>query len=57
MKPAPFEQFIKSLLDNTNCADALRNLAEKNIPLQGDMGLSSPNSGRVHLGHSINLLF
>lgn len=23
MKPAPFEQFIKSLLDNTNCADAL----------------------------------
>jgi len=36
MKPAPFEQFIKSLLDKTNCADALRNLAEKNIPLQGN---------------------
>ena len=34
MKPAPFEQFIKSLLDKTNCADALRNLPEKNIPLQ-----------------------
>lgn len=44
MKPAPFEQFIKSLLDNTNCADALRNLAEKNIPLQGNNLMSAVDS-------------
>lgn len=34
MKPAPFEQFIKHLLDQTAAADALRNLATKNIPVQ-----------------------
>ena len=44
MKPAPFEQFIKSLLDKTNCADALRNLAEKNIPLQGNNLMSAVDS-------------
>ena len=34
MKPAPFEQFIKHLLDQTAAADALRDLATRNIPIQ-----------------------
>lgn len=40
MKPAQFEQFINSLLNQADAADALRNLAERNIPLQ-DNGLMS----------------
>lgn len=34
MKSAPFEQFIKNLLDQTATADALRDLATRNIPIQ-----------------------
>ena len=34
MKSAPFEQFIKHLLDQTAAADALRDLATRNIPIQ-----------------------
>ena len=44
MKPAPFEQFIKSLLDQTDAADALRNLAERNIPLQDNKLMSAVES-------------
>lgn len=34
MGAAPFEQFIKQLLDQTAAADALRDLATRNIPIQ-----------------------
>jgi len=34
MKSAPFEQFIKHLLDQTASAEALRELATRNIPIQ-----------------------
>lgn len=34
MTAAPFEQFIKQLLDQTAAADALRDLATRNIPIQ-----------------------
>ena len=44
MKAAPFEQFIKSLLDQTEAADALRNLAERNIPLQDNKLMSAVDS-------------
>jgi hypothetical protein len=33
MATAPFEQYIKHLLDQTAAADALRDLANKNIPI------------------------
>jgi len=35
MKPAPFEQFIKSLLDQTAASDALRDLTKRNVPIEG----------------------
>ena len=44
MKPAPFEQFIKSLLDQTAVADALRDLTKRNIPLEDNSLLSAVDS-------------
>lgn len=41
MKPAPFEQFIKSLLDQTAASDALRDLTKRNIPIGDDPSLMS----------------
>jgi hypothetical protein len=44
MKQAPFEQFIKGLLDQTAAADALRDLTKRNIPIEGSSLLSSIES-------------
>lgn len=44
MTRAPFEQFIKSLLNQTDAATALRNLAERNIPLQDNKLMSAVES-------------
>ena len=41
MKPAPFEQFIKSLLDNSAAKDALRDLTKRNLPIQGSSLMSA----------------
>lgn len=41
MKQAPFEQFIKGLLDQTAAADALRDLTKRNLPIEGSSLLSS----------------
>ena len=41
MKQAPFEQFIKGLLDQTAAADALRDLTKRNISVKGSSLLSS----------------
>lgn len=41
MKPAPFEQFIKSLLDQTAASDALRDLTKRNLPIQGSSLMSA----------------
>jgi hypothetical protein len=44
MKQAPFEQFIKGLLDQTAAADALRDLTKRNIPIEGSSLFSSIES-------------
>jgi len=44
MKQAPFEQFIKGLLDQTAAADALRDLSKRNIPIENSSLLSSVES-------------
>jgi hypothetical protein len=44
MKQAPFEQFIKGLLDQTAAADALRDLSKRNIPVENSSLLSSVES-------------
>ena len=41
MKHAPFEQFIKGLLDHSATADALRDLTKRNISVKGSSLLSS----------------
>lgn len=41
MKPAPFEQMIKHLLDSASSADALRDLTKRNLPIQGSSLLSA----------------
>ena len=55
MKPAPFEQFIKSLLDQTAVADALRDLTKRNIPLEDNSLLSAVDS--ILLEESISSQF
>jgi hypothetical protein len=44
MNQAPFEQFIKGLLEQTAVADALRDLTKRNIPIEGSSLLSSIES-------------
>ena len=44
MSSAPFEQFIKNLLDQTAAADALRDLTKRNLPIQGSTLLSAVES-------------
>jgi hypothetical protein len=44
MKQAPFEQFIKGLLDQTAAADALRDLSKRNISIENSSLLSSVES-------------
>jgi len=41
MKPAPFEQFIKSLLDQAAASDALRDLTKRNIPIENSSLMSA----------------
>jgi hypothetical protein len=44
MSAAPFEQFIKNLLDQTAAADALRDLTKRNVPIQGSSLMSAVES-------------
>ena len=44
MSSAPFEQFIKNLLDQTAAADALRDLTKRNVPIQGSSLMSAVES-------------
>lgn len=44
MSTAPFEQFIKNLLDQTAAADALRDLTKRNVPIQGSSLMSAVES-------------
>ena len=55
MKPAPFEQFIKSLFEQTAVADALRDLTKRNIPLENTSLLSAVDS--ILLEESISAQF
>ena len=55
MKPAPFEQFIKSLFEQTAVADALRDLTKRNIPLENNSLLSAVDS--ILLEESISAQF
>ncbi len=55
MSSAPFEQFIKNLLDQTAAADALRDLTKRNLPIQGSTLLSAVES--ILLEQSISAQF
>jgi len=44
MKSAPFEQFIKHLLEQTAAADALRDLATRNVPIQNSKLMKAVDS-------------
>lgn len=55
MSSAPFEQFIKNLLDQTAAADALRDLTKRNVPIQGSTLLSAVDS--ILLEQSISAQF
>lgn len=55
MKQAPFEQFIKGLLDQTAAADALRDLTKRNIPVNNSSLLSSIDA--MLLDNSISAQF
>lgn len=55
MKPAPFEQFIKSLLDQAAASDALRDLTKRNIPIEGSSLMSAVDA--ILLEESISAQF
>ena len=55
MKPAPFEQFIKSLLDQAAASDALRDLTKRNIPIENSSLMSAVDA--ILLEESISAQF